>query len=127
MLKPWYQKLWGYGYRLAPDVEAQGGHAKRRWIALCSATVAVVESAKVWGGDDFAGTIFDRSRFGRVAFEVHVTVGLTVISLVLQERPEKMLLAECDDVIGKRSMDRSEDSLRVRVLPRRLPGADQFF
>ena len=42
------------------------------WTESCdlrSASVAVVEPAKVWGGDKYAGSVFDRSSLGRAAFE----------------------------------------------------------
>ena len=85
----------------------------RAWLVryLRSATVTVMESAKVWSGDNCAGTIFDLPRYWCVAVEAHVTAYLVVIGLVLQDSPEKMSLAKCDDVVSALSTDGSNDAL----------------
>ncbi len=71
-------------------------------------------------------TVFDGSSLGRVAVEAHVTAGLVVVGLVLQESPEEMSLAERNDVISTLATDRSDDSLDLGILPRRFPGADHL-
>ncbi len=58
----------------------------------------MVESAKLWCGDDWPWSVFYGSSLWRVAVEAHVTAAPVVVGQVLQESPEETSLAERDDV-----------------------------
>ncbi len=87
---------------------------------LRGSRVSVVESAEVRNRDDLAGSVFDRAWRWRVATETQVSARLVVVSRVSKQDPKEMTFAEGDDVVGALSTNRSDDALRVGILPWRL-------
>ncbi len=61
----------------------------------------MVESAKVWSGDNRAETIVNRARLGGVAFDVHVATRHIAVRNVSQQRLQQVPFADGDDVIGR--------------------------
>ena len=79
----------------------------------------MVQSANLWKCDDLSEiSVVDRPPFWRVLLKCEMRPGAIVVARVRGEDPAEMPLVENDDVVQALSTQRSNESLRIAVLPR---------
>ena len=93
----------------------------------CEALVVIVQAARLWERDDFAGAGWlDRTFVRAILVEGTVSAGSVIVVDVGRENGAQMAFVEDNDVIEALAANRADDALSIRVLPRRTRCGDDF-
>ena len=84
----------------------------------------MMEPAEMRDRDNGAIALLNGARQRRVAVQRQVRPRLIVVDRVALQPSAQVALTERDDVIRALTPDRADDPFRERILPRRLPRAD---